>query len=492
MDRPSLRSCLVALVAIWLILCGAACSVPLAPGYRILKQSREVRFVPDDRGELRVDSHDRFENSGTADLSFIDVNLPDETSYGRKDLHAGLDSRVVPLESLPGEHQRWSPNARRIEFDPVWKRRESRDLAIEYAFSSPEDSGSQITLGKDDFHLGSRGWSPLPQPPHHFLSPYPGRPARVIFTVRVPSSFMVLARGAPAGRKQQGEETVYRFELRKGDLTPFVVAGKYVASAPERKSQTAIFWTFRPLKDTPEPALKSIDAAWGDLEKDFGRLDRNIHVPHIVESTGLRNHLTGESGAAAVAFPGGVLVNSEALSLGIASEAFLGPVTHALAHNWFGDEVFFAPDAALGMGEGLPEYATIVVAESEKGEPGRRQRIVEYFNDYDKARRQADETPLGLTMLSDPIGQRRIALAKAPLFFIALEDACGEEPVRSGLRQMVTLLRGQETSYDVLRAALEQSSGKNLAAQFRVWLNDTGIPADFRARYEGPAANAQQ
>ena len=193
-----------------------------------------------------------------------------------------------------------------------------------------------------------------------------------------------------------------------------------------------------------------------------------------------------------MAFPGGVLVNSEALSLGIASEAFLGPVTHALAHNWFGDEVFFAPDAALGMGEGLPEYATIVVAESEKGEPGRRQRIVEYFNDYDKARRQADETPLGLTMLSDPIGQRRIALAKAPLFFIALEDACGEEPVRSGLRQMVTLLRGQETSYDVLRAALEQSSGKNLAAQFRVWLNDTGIPADFRARYEGPAANAQQ
>jgi len=97
-----------------------------------------------------------------------------------------------------------------------------------------------------------------------------------------------------------------------------------------------------------------------------------------------------------------------------------------------------------------------------------------------------------VTMLTDSLEQRNIALAKAPLFFVALEDACGEEPMRSGLRQMVTLLRGQETSYDALRSALEQSSGKNLARLFRVWLNDKGIPADFRARYGEQAAEAQQ
>jgi aminopeptidase N len=206
----------------------------------------------------------------------------------------------------------------------------------------------------------------------------------------------------------------------------------------------------------------------------------------------MRNHLTGESGPAAAPFPGGVLVDSQVLALGVGSEPFLEPVIHALAHNWFGDEVFFAPDAALGMGEGLPEYATVVVEESEKGEPGRRQRIVEYLNEYDKLRSQSDETPLGVTMLTDPAGQRRIALAKAPLFFVALEDACGEVPMRSGLKYMVTLLRGQQTSYDALRSALEQSSGKNLAGLFRVWLNDKGIPADFRARYAAAAGNTRQ
>jgi aminopeptidase N len=45
------------------------------------------------------------------------------------------------------------------------------------------------------------------------------------------------------------------------------------------------------------------------------------------------------------------------------------------------------------------------------------------------------------------------------------------------------LLRGSEVGYDDLRAALEQSTGKNLAETFRIWLNEKGIPADFRDRY---------
>jgi hypothetical protein len=393
--------------------------------------------------------------------------------------------------SLPQEYRSSSPNTWRIDLDPVWKQREKRELAIEYVFSSPEDRGSRITIGQDNFHLGSRGWTPLPQPPKHFLAPYPSRPPRTSYTVRVPSNFLVLARGTSAGRKRQGEETDYRFQLREGDLTPFVVAGKYVASASESKTGTAIFWTLQPLKENPEPALQRITAAWSVLEKEFGRFDKNVRAPHIVESPGLQNHLAGESGPAAVTFPGGALVDSGALALGINNESFLEAVTHALAHNRFGDEVFFAPDAAIGMGEGLPEYATIVVEESEKGEAGRRQSIVEYLNKYDEDRSRADETPLGVTMMTDPIERRRIALAKAPLFFVALEDVCGEGPMRSGLRQMVASLRGQETSYDALRSALEQSSGKDLAVLFREWLNEKGIPAEFRARYGGSAGNAQ-
>jgi len=177
-------------------------------------------------------------------------------------------------------------------------------------------------------------------------------------------------------------------------------------------------------------------------------------------------------------------VNPAALALGTSSDTFLEMVTHALAHNWFGDQMYPAADAALGIGEGLPEYATIVIEEARNGPAARRERILRYLRDYDEARKNADEKPLGLTLLSDPLEQRRIALAKAPLFFVALEDACGEAPVRSGLRQMVTLLRGQQASYDSLRSALEASTGKNLAELFRIWLNEKGMPAEFRDRYQ--------
>ncbi|MGA8366354.1 MAG: hypothetical protein WB716_03475, partial [Candidatus Acidiferrales bacterium] len=52
------------------------------------------------------------------------------------------------------------------------------------------------------------------------------------------------------------------------------------------------------------------------------------------------------------------------------------------------------------------------------------------------------------------------------------------------LKQLVALFSGEEAGYDDLRAELELSSGKDLAEMFRVWLNQKGIPEEFRARYQ--------
>src|SRR6516225_12412947 len=87
----------------------------------------------------------------------------------------------------------------------------------------------------------------------------------------------------------------------------------------------------------------------------------------------------------------------------------------------------------------------------------------------------AQETPLGVALLTDPIGQRRIALAKAPLFYVTLEDVCGKAEVRKGLARVVTLLRGQRVDYNVLRSVLEETTNRSLAQMFRIWLNDKGL-----------------
>jgi hypothetical protein len=473
------------------LLCNICCTVPLAPGYQILKESRDVRFGAGPPPELRIRTSYTLQNIGLSDLAYIDVIFPDEKIYGRTALHVEWNGHEVTPEKLPAEYQQEHPDTLRLPCDPPWARREQRSLQIDYSFVAPAEQGARITLGAGNFHLGSRGWGPSPQPPNRVLAPYPGRPAKTFYTVRVPDNFLLVAGGTLAGRKKAGGETEYRFELRKNDLPAYIVAGRYVDSSSKGKSadKTDVsFWTLQPLQGDPAAAAQRIAAAWSALQKDFGPLDKNIPGPHIVESAELRAWPEVEHQAVAASFPGGALVNSSALALGFQSDELVQDINQALARSWFGVEMYPAPDAAVGIGEGLPNYATIVVDESAGGEPARRRHIRQFLEMYDTAVQRTTGTPSSeksiiTTMLYDPFEHRRIAAAKAALFFIALEDAYGEAPVRNGLAQVVALLRGKEVGFNDLRAALEQTTGKNLAEPFRVWLYSTGMPQDFRNRY---------
>jgi hypothetical protein len=467
-----------AVLAIFLALWAVGCATPLAPGYQILKESHAVQYAGGQAPELRVSSNYTLQNYGNGDLTFIDVILPDNKSYGTKNLHVEVDGREAKPEKLPSENQDESSNTFQISFDSRWTQKQKRSLAIEYTFSSPEDSGALITLGAESFHLGSHGWFPMLQPPKHVLSPYPDPPARTIYSVRVPAGFLVLAGGISRGRKKNAGEVEHRFELREGNPAPYVVAGRYVDSSANRKSGPVVFWTLEQLKDDPTTAEQRVAAAWDVLQRDFGPLDKNIRIPHIVESPALR----ASSASAAAFFPGGALVNPGAFALGISGEDFPGEITRALAHGWF-NQIYASPNAAIGMGEGLPEYATIVIDEARNGEAARRERVLHFLREYNGACQQAVEKPLIALTMQDPVEQRRIGLAKAPLFFIALEDAYGEQGVRRGLAQLIALLRGQGAGYDDLRSALEEATGKDLAPIFRVWLFQKGIPPEFRERY---------
>ena len=448
-----------------------------------------MRFVPGGSPTLHIVSRYKLQNIGTGDLTFVDVTLPEEKAFGRQNVRVRLNGSEVAPADVPAEYRQDQPNAIRVPLSSPWQQKRTLQLEIEYDLISPQDPGPRITLGESEFHLGSRGWFPILLPPKHVLSPTPARPKKTPWTVRVPSNFLVLARGTPKGRDKDGGETVYRFVLSKDDLPPYVVAGAYIESPMGSNADSTKFWTLKPVPGDATQAAEEITQAWNILTKDFGQLDRNISAPHIVESPELRGHTTAnESGPVTSSFPGGAIANPAALELGVGSEQFLDMATHSLAHNWFGDEMYMAPDAAVGMGEGLPEYATIVVDEARNGPEARRKRILKYLTQYDQARANATEKPLGITMLSDPAAQQSIALAKAPLLFVALEDTCGAEAMRNGLKEMVELLRGQEASYDSLRSALEEASGKDLGETFRVWLNQNGIPAGFRSRYE-PGGN---
>jgi len=475
-------ACLIAAATLMLALCN--CAVPLAPAYKITKETREIDFIAGPPAAIQI--HDKYElqNYGVYALDHIDVTLPDPATYGRTDTKAELDGQATELQQLPGELQDDRPDEFRIAFASPWKPKEKHQIEVEFTLWSPAKPGSWMTLSDSDFHIEHGAFAAL-QAPDSVMAPFPSRPAKTIYSVRVPEDFRVLARGTLDGKpRRAGNEAEYRYRLNANDLGIFVVAGRYSESAPLGKSG-AIFWTLQPMNIDANGA-RAITEAWTTLQKDFGPLGRpGVAWPHIVEATGLREHISGGQTIAAAAFPGGALVNDSALEQGTGSDAFIEAVSHALAHNWFGQQVYAAPDADLTIGEGLPEYAMLAIDEARGGEAARRRRIERYLSAYDEAVKQGPELTLAAARLSDPPAERRIALAKAPLFFAALEDECGSAAMQSGLKEMVALMRGQTVGYPVLRSALEQASGKDLAATFRLWLDHKGIPGEFRDRYRG-------
>ena len=484
MNPAKRRSLVSGAGAVLCLLILAACAVPLAPGYRIFKESIDAKFLTGSEPRLAIRCHYTLENIGNAELTFLDAGLPDEQTYGRKNLRISLDGVNVPVSAASGYPVFPAPDVVRVTFGSPWPRRRKRDLLVEYELSAPEDSGARLTIIERSFHLAPRRWLPVLEPPKTFLAPRPRRPDPTAFTIAVPSDFLVVARGALKDKRVAGREVEYHYELRKADLEPYVVAGRYVSSPANPGSAFALFWTYQPLPGDPSAGEARIAAAWNTLASAFGPLDKDLSQPLVVESTALRPSLVHTDPAAVEPFPGGAIVNPAALAIGVGSDLFVERLTHAFAHSWFGEQIRFTSDATIGLGEGLADYATIVVEEANGGEAVRRARAIELLRRYDDARKLAVEIPLAFAKVTDPPEQQAISRAKAPLLFLALEDAYGEQGVRHGLARLVSVLRGQQVGYDDLVAAIQIDIRKNPAELVRVWLNNRGIPAEFRAKYE--------
>lgn len=504
MTSSALRRFAARAFVILALACLSSCAVPLAPGYRIEKQSITVHFIPGNPPHLAIRADYRLQNTGNQPLDSIETGLPGGKGFGRENLRAQIDGRPAALRrvhnqtSEPGESEStvsemW-PTFWRISFGSRWPRGARRDIRIEYDLAAQATTDPRISVSPTAFDLSDSGWFPDLLTPKALFAKDVARPDPSALIVDVPVDFVATASGKRQSAKKHSAKIEYRFRLQKYDFDPYVAAGAYQQQRITNADGHVVFWTFHPISDSQaQSTAAKIAAAAAFYAQTFGPLPKSMKAIHDIELPGnVATTDTNPDAADASILPGvvhdWVLNPGKSFSTG-PRNGFPGSGGRTeLAYTWFGHMIVPRPQAWT-LGDALAAYASEVQNEKNNTGISRNGAIVSNLEDYDLERAKAVEKPISSLIPGDPKAQLRIGADKSLLFLFALEDKCGRENVERALAHMDYALRGENYGYTDLRAALEQECHQHLANFFTTWLDHTGIPPGFRARYASQEKN---
>jgi len=470
-----LRSALV--LAVFAILESSACTVPLAPGFHVEREQAQAEFVSGASPRLHIHGRYHLINSGNASLSSLDVLLPNPDAVARENLQVTVDGAPAEVAPILADDAGRTSVPSEIRLPKAWP--EKQRMALEVDFDIAAANGRSVLLAENGFALDYYAWFPRFQAPKRFLARVNERASPTDVSLIVPRDFTAASAGQALGKRQRGSQTEYRFRLRTGDPDPFLVSGRYNQQSVNAADSTVIFWTFANLpSDAAQHAAQEIGVAASFFDRTFGARSKKGKPPiWIVESP--VSPAAPPSDRASQTLPDVVLLAPDL----VAQDISRGQVTDAeltlLAQTWTRWSAFPRADERF-LGPSLATYAVNAWHELREGTSARNVRIAALIHSYDE-HAQPQQSPASGTPPKSP--RPTMTREKASLFLAALDDQCTPSRVHQGLAYALVALRGREYGYDDLRSALYSEGCQNLPPSFRVWLNQPGIPEDFRSRY---------
>jgi hypothetical protein len=469
--------------------------VPLAPGYKIERQSITVRFVTGSPPHLAVRAEYRLANIGNSNLDSVEIGLPGRKNFERENLHVQINGKdVVPeiargVDADEGESassESW-PVVWRIPFSPSWHRKQKRNLLIAYDLTAAAEPRGRMYITPSMFLLNDSGWFPDPIAPKSLFAKDLVRPDPSELNIIVPKGFLALGSGEPHGERRSNAETEYRFRLRKDDFDPFVISGQYHEQRVRTADGTVDFW---PLQSSPTNELQKVGtqilAARKLYETVFGSLPKSVKTVTVVVIPLGTEAIAAPSAtgiATLPALPGIVLRPLFTEQFGGVGPPIPSDPSLDLAGTWF-EKLITPEDDAWLLSDALSAYAFSSTSSDSTKRPDRAKAIRDSIGEFDALTSIATEEPISIVTRRGPTPQIRISDVKAQIMMYALEDKCGNDNLNHALAHMISALRFQQYGYDDFRSAVEEECHQDLGPFFRSWLNEKGIPADFRAKYE--------
>lgn len=480
--RICCRFLLVAVAA--LALCASGCVHALGPGYHFPDRQADIRVSGDSPGRIHIRVVDQLVNAGDRTLHSLDVRLPEGPEFGQQNLRVEIDgTEVSPQHSSPIDARMMS-----APFDPPWQQNDKRTVVTEWDLAPEFSPRGTILASPEGFVIADETALPLWQTPRGIFARGGTIPEQELLSITSPPDFRVLAPGKVLKRKAEGTQVVRRFLIDPDkDFMPYVVAGRYKEFVLQTRQGDVQFWTFDPI-DVPaaQAAAKRLSVSMNSFRNFFGPASPEKRPLRIAEAP---IELPAEFGEASSpggdSFPEGVLLGPRALRQGLADEAVLELAEYELARTWFGWRVRPRPEAQILMGRGVGLFSLVIAAEG-RGPDERGRMIATIVDRYDEARAAAPDKGL----MEPPTGYSRAERVstgyRAALFFVALEDLCGHDNLKTAFRDILYARASSDTGFEELRSALETASKGDLAEMFRQWLVEPGIPNDFRRRYTRP------
>ncbi|MGB6430316.1 MAG: hypothetical protein WBF06_07000 [Candidatus Acidiferrales bacterium] len=467
-----------------------SCAVPLGAGFHLDAREIQVRSQPSDPPVLHVLVSDRLANVGNRPLDSLIIEMPSGSTFGLSNLRATVDGEDAEPVLLPAA----AAQLYRVPFDPAWPDgapSRMHSVVLEYDLAPAAGGRGTMGLATESFHVADHSAFPLWQVPPGVFSKGNPDAHNTILRVLAPADDLVAASGAEVGNRHPKQEADRVFRIARGDPYPFVVAGQYQEKQIDASGRSVVFWTLATLDaDAAQPLASRLAIARGAYEKFFGRgpgkVDATLRVVETQESIPAEFGASDDPGGAS--FPGGVLLDSRAFAAGLSSEPVLELAEYELARSWFGWIVRPNPAAQILMGRGAGLYAVTLAARARGGESERDAAVADLVRRYQNARQRAADRPLLEPATGYPHEQRVASGYKAALFFVALEERAGTDPMRRAMHRVVHDMAGKEVGANELRSAVEAETHQSFAEFFRTWLNQPGIPAAFLAAHQAGAS----
>ncbi len=159
-----------------------------------------------------------------------------------------------------------------------------------------------------------------------------------------------------------------------------------------------------------------------------------------------------------------------------------------ILHQWFGSSVYIDFDKG-NWAEGLITYLADCLYEEQigRGWECRKQQLV----NYDAYVNSKNEISLREFTKAASRASEAIGCGKGAMVFHMLKNLVGDEQFYSALRKFISQNQYQQASWDDIKAAFEQQTGRDLTPFFVQWVNGRGLPdlnlSDTSVRRTGDA-----